>query len=72
MAINRFFDRDWWFRTCIIQEATAVDSTILVCGEKAISMGVIDMTVYFIGTLAMRPGLELLHEIGYGGGSRLC
>ena len=71
VAINRYFDRDWWFRTWIIQEATAIDSTILVCGEKAVSMHAIDMTVYFFGTLAMRPGLELLHEIGFGGGSRL-
>ena len=71
VALKRLFNRDWWFRMWVIQEATANSNTTLVSGSRAIPFDTVGATALYLGHLFMRPGLEGLHAIGHGGGSRI-
>ena len=71
MALHRLFDRDWWFRTWILQEATATENTILICGSKGIPFNAVFKAIHLYGILSMRPHLEYLSGIGTGGPLRV-
>lgn len=69
ISITRLFDRDWWFRTWILQEATASTSVLLTCGKMAILWDAVYTTCLLVGLFSLRPGMEAFRNLGIGGPS---
>ena len=70
-AIHRLFQRDWWFRTWVLQEATSEPPVTLVCGSKAIPWRAVGAACFILTDLSMRPGYEWTNTVGVGGPNRI-
>ena len=71
MAIHHLFDRPWWFRTWVLQEASSPPEKTIVCGDKVLPWQSLAIATMMLLDISMRPGYAEFGAIGVGGPSRL-